>query len=168
MKKVIQMTGGTIIAAAAVILVIQVYTGGGIFTSLGEAAKTETRTEQHTKENFEKAVLSDPVLAYCGEGTKETGKTYPLWEELKVSDFLDGYDKSLALAVSERRIQVQEAKIYDTSGNETADAFVDMDNGILQINKSGTYRIQIKGVDSHNNRVGDTFCIAVNRKGEEE
>ncbi|MGN0291900.1 MAG: hypothetical protein ACI4C5_08210, partial [Lachnospiraceae bacterium] len=66
MKKIIQIFGGIMIAAAAVLIVIGIYSGN-IFPGLKTGAeKTETATA-HPKEEYEKAVLADPVFTYTGE-----------------------------------------------------------------------------------------------------
>ena len=166
MKKIIQIMGGVLIAAAAVLIFINLYMGS-IFGSLKEGAgKTDTATA-HPKEEYEKAVLADPVFTYIGEMAKKAGKDYAVYEEIKVTDTIDGYERTLQEAIDDGRIRIKEIEIQKSKdgGLQEAAADVDADTGNIAIKESGIYQIKLKGIDEHNNPVKTDFLIAVNRKG---
>ena len=163
------------IAAAAVLIVIGIYSGN-IFPGLKDgAAKTDTAAA-HPKEEYEKAVLADPVFTYTGEAAKQAGTDYDVFEEIKVTDSMDGYEKTLKEAVAEGKIRIGDVRVLecrkkDTGEKEMTDAEADIRmeedayTGVVSIKKSGIYQIKIAGMDEHNNPVKTDFLIAVNRKG---
>lgn len=166
MKKIIQVAGGVIIAAAAVLIIINIY-AGNILPGLKDGAiKTDT-AEAHPKEEYEKAVLADPVFTYTGEMTKKVGKDYAVYEEIKVTDSIDGYERTLQKAIEDGRIRIKEIEIKKSKedGFQEAAADIDMDTGTIAIKESGIYQLKLKGIDAHNNPVKTDFLIGVNRKG---
>lgn len=166
MKKVIQVIGGVLIAAAAVLIVINIYTGD-IFSGLTDGAEKTETAEAHPKDGYEKAVLADPVFTYTGETAKKAGEAYTVFEEVRVTDSIDGYETTLKDAVTDGRIFVQDMAVLELGedGMQEASAGIDMDSGVISIEKSGIYQVRISGMDSHNNAVKTEFLIAVNRKG---
>lgn len=165
MKKIIQVMGGVLIAAAAVLVIINIY-AGNIFPGLkDEAVKTDTASA-HPKEEYEKAVLADPVFTYTGKLAKKAGKDYAVYEEIKVTDSIDGYERTLAEAIEDGRIRIKEIEIKKSKdgGLEEAAADIDADTGTISIKESGIYQLKLKGMDEHNNPVKTDFLIAVNRK----
>lgn len=169
MKKVIQVIGGVLIAAAAVLIVINIYTGNILGSLKDGAEKTETAAAD-PKDEYEKAVLADPVFTYTGESAKKAGEDYAVFEEVKVTDSIDGYENSLKDAVADGRIFIQDMKVLElgSEGMQEAaaeTAAIDLDSGVLSIGKSGIYQVKISGIDNHNNPVKTEFLIAVNRKG---
>lgn len=169
MKKVIQVIGGVLIAAAAVLIVINIYSGN-IFPGLKDGAgKTETAAA-HPKDEYEKAVLAAPVFTYTGESAKKAGGDYAVFEEVKVTDSIDGYENTLKDAVADGRIFIRDMKVLELGEERMQEATagtaaIDMDSGVLSIDKSGIYQVRISGMDNHNNPVRTEFLIAVNRKG---
>ena len=177
MKKIIQIFGGVMIAAAAVLIVIGIYSGSILPGLKDNAEKTDTAAA-HPKEEYEKAVLADPVFTYTGEAAKQAETDYDVFEEIKVTDSMDGYEKTLKEAVAEGKIKILDIKVleceekkYEEKEIEMAEAEADirMENdtytGRISIKKSGIYQIKIAGMDEHNNPVKTDFLIAVNRKG---
>lgn len=175
MKKIIQIFGGVMIAAAAVLIVIGIYSGSILPGLKDKAEKTDTAAA-HPKEEYEKAVLADPVFTYTGEAAKQAETDYDVFEEIKVTDSMDGYEKTLKEAVAEGKIRIGDVRVLecrkkDTGEKEMTDAEADIGmeedayTGVVSIKKSGIYQIKIAGMDEHNNPVKTDFLIAVNRKG---
>lgn len=175
MKKIIQAVGGVLIAAAAVLTVINIYSGN-IFPALKDEAEQSVSATAHPKEEYEKAVLADPVFTYTGELAKQAGEEYNVFEEIRVTDSMDGYEKTLKEAVADGKIRIQKLQVLackkrqnEESEMVDADADIRMQEdaytGVVTVNDSGIYQIKIAGMDEHNNPVKTDFLIAVNRKG---
>lgn len=171
MRKMIQIFGGVLVSAAAVLIVIQIYTGN-IFGSLKGGAEKADIDQAQPKDEYEQAVLSDPVFTYTGEYAKKAGEDYNVYEEIKVTDSKDGYESTLKEAVSgeegDIRIYVKDIKVLELNGEEMQEAAaeIDLDSGSIRIGRSGIYQIKVSGMDKHNNSVKTEFLIAVNRRGE--
>lgn len=166
MKKTIEVIGGVLIAAAAVLLVIQVFTGS-FEGSLKEGAAPTEKNAVLPQDEYEKAVLADPVFTYTGTSAKKAGESCRVFEEVLVSDSSDGYEKTLKEAVAEGRIIVKSMEVLKKGDSkmEMAEADTDLNAGTLSIEKSGVYQVKINGMDAHNNPVRTQFLIAVNREG---
>lgn len=165
----IQVIGGVLIAAAAVLIVINIYTGN-IFPDLKDGAEKTETAAANTKDEYEKAVLADPVFTYTGDTAKKAGEAYMVFEEVKVTDSIDGYENTLKDAVADGRIFIRDMAVLElgTEGMQEVaaeTAAIDIDSGVLSIGKSGIYQVKISGIDNHNNAVDTEFLIAVNRKG---
>lgn len=166
MKKVMEAAGGLLIAAAAVLLFLNVF-AGSIGGGLKQGAKQPERESAHPQQEYEEAVLADPALSYTGDTAKKADEAFGIYDQIEVMDSHDGYQRNLKDAVLEGRIVVKELGVEQKtdSGMEAAQADIDMDAGTLCIKESGIYRIRIKGMDRHNNPAQTAFLIAVNRKG---
>lgn len=166
MKKILQAIGGAIIAAAAVLIVVNLYSGGVMEQLKQEGMGIGNTGTKETGEEYKKAVLADPHLQYQGKVAARTDAAIDLYGEVQFLDNLDHYESSLADAVQAGRASIQGLEIIDVGQEEgTAQADIDEDAGSVKIHKSGVYRIRISATDCHNNPVKTDFLIAVNRKG---
>lgn len=158
------------ITAVAVLIVINIYTGN-IFGSLKGGAEKGDTAQAQPKEEYEQAVLSDPVFTYIGKFAKQAGQAYNIYEEIKVTDSKDGYESTLKEAVSgeegDIRIYVKDIEVLELNGEEMQEAAaeIDLDSGNICIGRSGIYQVKVSGRDRHNNPVKTEFLTAVNRKG---
>lgn len=162
MKQIMQFAGAVLIAAAAVLIIIGIYT-----EHLLPKLKTEMKQEKKQEkvlQNYEKAVLSDPKFVYLGETSRSVGETYLIFDEIQVTDSVNRYERMLKEAMTDEEIFVRDIQVLDKEGNNVEGAVVDAQTGKIRIMKAGKYHIRMNGMNENNRSMKIDFLISVNRK----
>ena len=180
MRKLLQLFGGGVIAAVMVLIVIHIYSGN-IIPALKEAGKKETNSYVGSMDRaaFKKALSYRPQLTYIGTGPeltdtayddtnekKSTGTIYDVLSDIQITDAVDDYEKTLAEAVKENRIQNIEVTVKTPDREETSDAFYDEEKHTITFIKSGVYLVTVTGKDEYNNRAETEFLVPVETQWE--
>lgn len=180
MRKLLQLFGGGVIAAVMVLIVIHIYSGN-IIPALKEAGKKETNSYVGSMDTaaFKKALSYRPQLTYIGTGPeltdtayddtnekKSTGTIYDVLSDIQITDAVDDYEKTLAEAVKENRIQNIEVTVKTPDREETSDAFYDEEKHTITFIKSGIYLVTVTGKDEYNNRAETEFLVPVETQWE--
>jgi len=182
MKKLLELLGGGVIAAIVVVIVLNIY-NGNMMPALKEAGKKETNSYSGSMDTkaFKKALSYRPQLTYVGTGPKLTdtayddtnkeesmGTTYDVLSDIKITDAVDDYEKTLAEAVEENRIRNIEVTVSTPDKEETLDASYDKENQTLTFTKSGIYLVKVTGKDAYNNRAETEFLVPVETQWKSE
>lgn len=172
MKNIIYILGGTLLAAAVVLLAVHVFQDGEVKSSFSEAASRETNSyEDYTDElAFEKAVTKHPVFTYQGSVTKKSGVSYDLTEDILLTDTGIDYKDTLKQAKADGIITKTKTTVTDSTGNETKNAVIDDSTGNVTFSVSGIYLVTVEGSDSDHNKTAVNFLISINKekKGESQ
>ena len=182
MKKLLQFLGSGVIAAVAVMIVLSIYSGN-IIPALKEAGKKESNSYSGYMDTaaFQKALSYRPQLTYVGTGPEltdtayddkneeeSTGTNYDVLSDIRITDAVDDYEKTLAEAVEENRIRNVEVTVTTPDKKETSDASYDNENHTLTFTKSGIYLVKVTGKDTYNNRAETEFLIPVETQWKSE
>ena len=175
MRKVMEGFGGVAIAAAAVLIVLQIYAmhnGTGVLWLLKrDASRQEKEYSAYTDRNaMNEAVSHSPVFDSAVARPILTKEQYLICADIRVTDEKDGYEKTLEEAVKEGRIRDLEISVTDEEGKELdeKDITIDKNERKISLRKSGVYKVKIQGKDKYNNRAEVLFLLPVQTKWKEE
>jgi len=166
MNKMIEVIGGGLITAAAVLLAIHMFKSAGVESSLNKSAVREVNSyEDYIDEPaFTDAVTKHPVFTYQGAATKKSGTAYDLTEDILLTDSGIDYKDTLKQAKADGIITKITVTVTDSEGNVIDNVTVGETTGEVTFFLPGIYQITVEGSDSDNNQTAVSFFVSVNRE----